>query len=324
MFGLPNGMESPPVNILGMKFGNNGLPTDSNFDDSATMKRNLFMHYLNYLIEIAITRFEWKNLPDTVDDRYLELVLLCQGKCLFFKDDVVGYLVAACTATGINSFYNVPPLRMAYASNGYHEEYTDKDSVIIWNNYLRMEGISPLRIYAQRLANIEMTMDVNIQAQKTPILLIAPETQRLTLKNVYMQYSGDQPVIFGQKNFDPTESIQSISTGAPFIAPELIQLRNQILNDALGYLGVITQTGWKQERQTAQEVVQNNSNTVARRFSPLLMRQQAADQINKMFGLNIEVEFREDTTKLEKLQQELMLAQQGMNRNQQMDGDDDE
>ena len=43
-------------------------------------------------------------------------------------------------------------------------------------------------------------MDVNIQAQKTPILILAEESQRLTMQNAYMQYDGNEPFIFGNKS----------------------------------------------------------------------------------------------------------------------------
>ena len=292
---------------------NNGLPTDTDFYDSASLTSNTFWYYYSTLLELAVTRFDWKNLPDTIDPRFLELTLISEGKALLFKDDVLEiFLGLQCTTDGKWDFYNIPKWRRAYASNGYQNVLDDTNSVIVYNNYLRMPGLQPLRMYAQRLTEIERTMDVNIIAQKTPLLIRCPETQRMTLKNVYEQYRGNQPVIFGDKNFSAEDSITVINTTAPFIAPELVQLKNQYLNDALGYLGIITQTGWKQERQTAQEVSQNNSNSVARRFSPLLMRQQAADKFNDMFpGQNVSVEFREDMTELDELR--IQLGLQGMN-----------
>ena len=40
----------------------------------------------------------------------------------------------------------------------------------------------------------------------------------------------------------------------------------------------------------------NLGGTIASRYSRLEARRQAAEEINRMFGLNIEVEFREDFT----------------------------
>lgn len=314
-------MQGIGLPLWGFKWAgkNNGLPTDSDFYDSASLTANTFWYYYSSLLELAVTRFEWENLPDTIDPRFLELTLISEGKALLFKDDVMNiYLGLQCTTDGPMGFYNIPKRRRAYSTGNdgqsisYQNVLDETNSVIVYNNYLRMPGLQPLRMYAQRLTEIERTMDVNIIAQKTPLLIRCPETQRMTLKNVYEQYRGNQPVIFGDKNFSAEDSITVINTTAPFISPELVQLKNQYLNDALGYLGIITQSGWKQERQTAQEVSQNNANSVARRFSPLLMRQQAADKFNEMFpDQNISVKFREDITELDELR--LQLGLQGGN-----------
>ena len=48
----------------------------------------------------------------------------------------------------------------------------------------------------------------------------------------------------------------------------------------------------KKERLITDEVIRNQGGTVASRYSRLNSRKQACEQINKMFGLNIDVEYR--------------------------------
>ena len=60
------------------------------FGDSATINNLTYMQYLNRLTELAISMFEWKNLPASVDARYLELHLFETGCMVYFNDDVLG------------------------------------------------------------------------------------------------------------------------------------------------------------------------------------------------------------------------------------------
>ena len=139
---------------------------------------------------------------------------------------------------------------------------------------------------------MDRTIDVNVNAQKTPILILCDDKQRLTLENVYMSYEGNKPVIFGNSNLNP-DMLKVIQTGAPFVADKIYQLKTQIWNEALTYLGISNLNINKRERLISDEVQRYQGGTLACRMSRLKARQQAADQINAMFGLNISVEYDE-------------------------------
>lgn len=252
-----------------------------------------FLKYYNHLMQLAMTMFEWKNLPETVDERFLELGLFEKGQMLFFKDEVIGYLALNCTIGGQLDIYRNPIVRRAYANNGYYAWRDKENSVIIYNNYLRQNSILGIRQYAQRLADIEAAIDVNCKAQKTPIMIVCDENQRLSLLNLYKQYEGNYPFIFGERGLS-AKDINAIVTGAPFVADKLYQIKMQIWNEALTSLGISNISYQKKERLVSDEVVRNMGGTIASRYSRLEMRRQAAERINKMFGLDIEVDFRED------------------------------
>ena len=117
--------------------------------------------------------------------------------------------------------------------------------------------------------------------------------QRLTLVNLYKEYEGNAPVIFGDKNLD-INGLKVLKTDAPYVADKVHQLKTEIWNEALTYLGVSNINVQKKERMITDEVTRNMGGTYASRYSRLNARQEAADKINKMFGLNIEVEYRDD------------------------------
>lgn len=270
-------------------------PNNSNrlFWESAADNNASYIQYYNRLVELAVSMFEWKNLPDTVDERFMELALFNDGKALFFKDEDLGFLCLRCSANGLWDVYNVPRKRRAYASNAYHKDLDQSNSVIIWNNYLRTSSKLDVEIFSKRLYNLDRAIDVNANAQKTPILLQCTEPQRLTLLNLYKKYQGNEPFIFADKNLD-LNSIKVIKTDAPYVAQELYELKTKIYNEALTYLGISNLNLQKKERLVSDEVMRSMGGTIASRHSRLEMRRKACDEINKMFGLNIAVDFRED------------------------------
>lgn len=268
-------------------------PHDGDFITSVLMNNRTYQQYYNRLTELALSMFEWKNLPDTVDPRFLEMCLFGKGMAVFFKDEVIGYLGLTCTIGGQLDVYRIPIKRRAYATNGYQKELDQTNSVIIFNNYLHTNSMLDVEMFAKRLYNLDRIIDVNVNAVKTPVLISCEEKQRLTMKNIYMKYEGNEPFIFGNNGLDPN-ALKVFKTDAPYLADRLYELKTQYWNEALTYLGISNINTQKKERMITDEVTRNQGGTVASRYSRLEMRKLACKQINDMFGLSIDVEYRED------------------------------
>ena len=280
-----------------------GRKRDLQFCESAYMNNRTYLQYYNRLTELAISMFEWQNLPETIDQRFLEMCLFCDGMCVFFQDEVLGYLSLQCMIGGKLNVYRIPMERRAYATNGYQRELDGTNSVIIFNNYLHTNSMLDVEMFSKRLYNLDRAIDVNANAQKTPVLIQCDESQRLTMKNLYKQYEGNEPFIFGSKGLD-ANGLKVLQTGAPYVADKLYELKTQIWNEALTYLGISNINVVKKERMITDEVTRNQGGTVASRYSRLESRRQACKQINEMFGLNIWVEYREDFQDIEEQENE--------------------
>ena len=126
------------------------------------------------------------------------------------------------------------------------------------------------------------------------MFLQGTEEQRLTLINLYQQYDGNQPVILGDKALNVDSAVKCVKTDAPFVADKIYQLKTQLWNEALTYLGISNVSFQKKERLISDEVSRSQGGTIASRYSRLESRRQAAEKINKMFGLEIEVDYRAD------------------------------
>lgn len=188
--------------------------------------------------------------------------------------------------------YRIPIIRRAYAANGYQRKLNNTDSVLIYNNYLHRNSINVIQGFAYRLWNLDQVIDINANAQKTPILLIADEKERLSVLNLFKEYDGNAPVIFGDKKLNK-EALQVLKTDAPYVADRIYQLKTEIWNEALTYLGISNLNMQKKERLVSDEVARSMGGTIASRYSRLEARREAVDKINDMFGLDIKVEFRD-------------------------------
>lgn len=272
-----------------------------------SFNRLTYNFYYDRLLEMSLSRYEWLNLPESVDARFLELTLFKNGLALFFDDDVLGMLALPVIISGPFNVYKIPIRRRAFTPgvssvnetdkstvSTYHAERTNKDSVICYNNMLHSPSLNMCRMFARRLADIDRTIDVNISAQKTPVLIESDTNTLLSLKNAYKQYEGNFPVIFGKKGI--ADNVKVLMTGAPLVAPALQQLKQTIWNDAMEALGIANHGADKKERVNILEIQANQGGTIASRYSGLIAREQACDAVNRMFGTSISVRYREEVT----------------------------
>ena len=270
------------------------LKKDYRFWESAITNTACYDFYYDKIKELSISVFEWQNVPDEIDIRFMELMLFERGAVIFFRDeDMQQYLCLPYTEQGKWNVYRIPLLRRAFASNGYNKKLDIDNSVIIYNNVLRIPSIRDCKLFARRLANFDRVIDTNVNAQKTPVLIRCSEKERLTLVNLYKQYEGNEPFIFGDQEL-AAQPLNSVRTDAPYVADRIYDLKTRYWNEMLTFKGISNLNVQKKERLITDEVARSQGGTIASRYSGLMMRQQACEKINKMFGLDIWCEFRED------------------------------
>ena len=267
---------------------------DGQFWESTRLNNATYQYYYRRLFGLSISCFEYKNLPETVDERFMELALFADGNALFFEDPALGYLCLRSANVGPLNVYGIPTQRHAYASNGYNAERTEKDSVIIYDNYERWPIQPAVAMYAYRLYIIERAIDTNVNAQRTPLLIQCNEEERLSFVNLMKQYEGNIPFIFADKGFGQ-DAVKVFPTDAKYVGKDLQELKQQVWNEALTMIGIANANFVKRERLLSDEVARSMGGVIASRYSRLESRRQSIELINDMFGLDIEVDFRDTT-----------------------------
>ena len=268
-------------------------PKDLKFLDSALMNSQTYFDYVERFKKICLSMFDWVNLPDSMSARYLEECLYYKGQASLLFDENYGFINTQCASNGYLNIYGLPSSLNCYSYqyNSIRNLYTglegreDKDCVLVMNNWERIPTASTIELFCQRLAEAEQVASVNIKAQKTPVLIVVDENQRLMMENLYSQYEGNRPFIMGDKNQVGDGVVKSINTGAPFIADKIMEYKKQIWNEALQFLGVNTLQTEKKERLITDEASSNNELINLNLQSMLIPRQEACKQFNKLFGL---------------------------------------
>ena len=265
------------------------------FIDNVMMNDNTYFDYLERLKKIALSMFVWENLPESMNQRYLEECLFYKGMASLLYDENFGFINTQCCSNGQINIYGLPTSLHCF-SFGYNtdrklytglknENATKEDCILVMNTWEKVPTASTIQLFAYRLYEAERCCDVNIKNSKTPLLIKVDDSQRLTLENLYSQYDGNRPVIFGDKNSLDINTLQALKTDVPFIADKVMDYKKDIWNEALCFLGINNLAVEKRERLVSDEATSNNELINMNLQSFLIPRQEACKQFNELFGL---------------------------------------
>lgn len=250
-----------------------------------------FLDYLDRLRLLATSLFTWENMDKIAGygaSRFIEQTLFDNGRACFVKDEELGYMALNVNPTDKLNIYNLPTRVNAW-SIGYNKNFNFDDIVYIMNNELQKPTIETLQLFAYRLYNTERTIDINLNAQKTPIIIEGNKKTELSLKNLYMKFDGNAPVIYGNKEFDLSNKLNVLKTDAPYLIDKLDTHKHQIFNDALTVLGIQNANTDKKERLITNEVESNEQLVTYYLNCWYKTRKKACDEINEKFLNNSDI-----------------------------------
>ena len=249
-----------------------------------TSIENTFLRWQWDIYNLYTGLFKWEGMPLTIDKNVVEQWLMFRGSVAFFVDEYIGPLILPYTTIGNLDVYGNPVRIRAYGMNGYQIYLNPNEYVIIYDNRMKNINVNALRQYAIRLAEMDNVIDINVEAQRTPILLTAENEGQLTsLKEGYRKIAVGKPVI-AQIGQTLSNGLKSISTAAPIVFPSIQQQKLDLLAEVLTFIGVPNRGRPKAERVISAEMDAINGHVYQERNNRLLTRQDAADRINTMFG----------------------------------------
>lgn len=262
--------------------------------DAQTGIDNTFTKWYFDIQQLYSSVFAYTGMPLIVDMAQVEQWLMYRGSVAFFIDEFIGPLILPYTTQGNHNQYGNPTTIRAYGMNGYQIYLNPDQYVIIYDNNMKISNINALRQYAIRLSQTDKVIDVNIAAQRTPVLLTAQnEGQLNSLKLAYRKMATGQPVIAEIGN-TVNAGVNALNTGAPMVFNELQNYKLNLLAEVLTFCGIPNKGDPKRERLITTEVSAINGHVVHERNNRLQTRQRAIDEINFKFGaygVNLSVDF---------------------------------
>lgn len=282
------------------------IPPKDAFTDAILMNNRTYIDYLERMKKICLSMFEWQNLPESMNARYIEMCLYYTGQAALLYSDDYGFINTMASDGGYINIYGLPTEINCYSYrfNERRSLYTvdtgeekGKECILVMNNYERVPTTSTITLFAYRLAEAQRTADVNIKSLRTPILITTDQKQYYTLKKMYEEYDGNTPAIFADKNIITPDALKAIKTDSPILLDDIMNYKVQIWNEFLTFMG-LQNLAEKKERLISSEVDSNNEVINMNLQALLTPRKEACRQFNEKYGLAgdkaIDVKVRSD------------------------------
>lgn len=265
---------------------------------SASTNQRTYLYYVDIITKMALSRFRWINLPDTCDERYLEMTLVTQGiASIAFPRKMEGtFLSLQCAQQGRPNMYDRPIRWLAIGQNGSRYSCDAKNGVVVFDNETRYPLMDGIRLYANELTHLRLTRRMNRMHQQIPFILTGPQERRQDMVNLFKQVAGGEPAILATDDIQQI-GYEAMSTGVEFIGEQLAVDEQNIWSRIYTMLG-LTNTTMKQERMTEDEIRAQKAPSELVLESCLIERRKAARELNERFGAYlkapIEVVMRQD------------------------------
>lgn len=265
------------------------------FWQSAWMNDQAYLTYRMWILTLAVNRYRWIGLPATCDARYLEEILATDGMATISTPaDGAIWTSTRATTTGTPSIYGTPRSWRSFGVDGFGYDVTPSNGVLVYATQLRTPfPIGFVDMYARRLADYDRAMDINVQQQKRPWLLTAPQERVNDLVQIYKQAAGGEPAILGLRGLGSDIEVQALGTATPLIINELDDGKRRMWNDVYTLLGIENLTR-KAERMVQDEVRAEDAPTSLMALDGLMARRTACEQLRERFNIAVDVVWNSD------------------------------
>lgn len=174
--------------------------------------------------------------------------------------------------------------------NGYTRNLKQGEYVIMYDNDGRYSLYVDILQNIERIANIKRVIDINISQQKTPRIWKTSTESEKTVRDMLNDYDGNVESVVAYKS-EVLDDLEGVVAPAPFVADKLNDALDKEYSEFCKLIGIANVEIKKKERLITDEVKQSMGGTIASRFNRFNPRKKAIDEINKKWGLNIEVAY---------------------------------
>ena len=257
-----------------------------------TNKKEQLSKFRADMLNKSLTMFEWKNLPDTLPAVEIEKQLQTNGYSIIAK--VNGNIYAFQGGFSGQDPYNQPTKAIVNnPSLNYNGTFTINDDCIIIKNDDMQQGLIHIyNKYGTLLIENQITMLMTDYNYRMPFTISSKDDTTTQSAREYLQkvIDGSLGVIGEAKLFDALKVTPTNNKGVNSFA-DLYGYQQFIIAQLNNTIGLATNNNMKRERLTTNEIEVNKNASYPLIDNMLRNRKQAVEKINKMFDLDIDVEF---------------------------------
>lgn len=274
-----------------------GMPTVPTKDDMLIVRNSeIYYYYYERLINLALSQFEWHNLPPGVDRYYLERTLLFNGQAAIYNPEFTDIwlgtgFVFRNTKYGVYDVYGYPRDIYGIPDGAYTGNpqipVTPGKFKVIYDNMTRFSLIPKMQLYAKLMWEVHDAFRVNVEHQLKPWLVVAPQTMKSTIDNFFNRFLGHQRMIQLTKGLKP-DDIATFDERQNFYGPEMLDCLKRLWAEALSMLGITSEVS-KKERYLNDELTMVRQEDIISLNSRMLNRVDACNYLNERFGFDMSV-----------------------------------
>ena len=257
-----------------------------------TNKKEQLSKFRADMLNKSLTMFEWKNLPETLPAVEIEKQLQTNGYSIIAK--VQGNIYAFQGGFSGQDPYNQPTKAIVNnPSLNYNGTFNiNEDCVIIKNDDMQQGLIHIYNKYGTLLIENQITMLMTDYNYRMPFTISSKDDTTTQSAREYLQkiIDGSLGVIGEAKLFDALKVTPTNNKGVNSFA-DLYGYQQFIEAQLNNTIGLATNNNMKRERLTTNEIEVNKNASYPLIDNMLRNRKQAVEKINKMFDLDIDVEF---------------------------------
>ena len=267
----------------------------------AVLQANTRQNLINRFYNLWMSKYIWKGLDEDIkeqEENYIMRKFWCDGTVAAFKiknTDLLGFTTWAQTQVNMYNFAEVITL------NNEHGVSTEiipskpmivnKDAVIGWCQPNHKSIAAIVNYYVDRIVQVEMVINTNLQLQKMPFLLGVDAVDKQKMSDIVRRILNNEVVVF--TDLEDIAKIQSFATQTPYVIDKLSTYKRDIEHELYSFFGIDNNDSQLEKSHITTDAA-NANNDIINNYSEAIETEinKWLDQINRVFGRKITIEPR--------------------------------
>lgn len=260
--------------------------------DFADKETNI-SNQVRYMLARTRNMFEWKNLPETVPERSLEIMLQSNGYVGWLEVNGNLYVMNGGLGGEPNEYYMPTIYTVSNPYLSYSANLKIGEDCIVMPSDSMYIGLLPLlSYYATAQVENRITMNIYDILTRIPALITAPDDRSRKSAEKFIEdiLSGKYGILSDNQFFDGIKTLPISATSQSKIM-DLIEYEQYLKASMYNEIGLDANYNMKRETLNKSETEMDNNSMLPLMHDMLNNRKEYIEKVNMRFSTSIEVDF---------------------------------